>query len=127
MRLPTYARGGVQRPAARWRAALHRRRLQLRGADRGRPGHLSRAAGPEGTAQPGDLKAPTRFYKAGIAFLAWLNGAQSHFITPGRFQSSREITHYAEVFRLADRARLLSRPDLAVERMTLLLRLHGVD
>jgi hypothetical protein len=29
---------------------------------------------------------------------------------PGGFQSSREITHYAEVFRLADQARLLSAP-----------------
>ena len=73
------------------------------------------------------FKAPTRFYKAGIAFLAWLNGAQSHFIMPGGFQSSREITHYAEVFRLADKSRVLTRPDLAVERMTLLLRLHGID
>lgn len=72
------------------------------------------------------FKAPTRFYKAGIAFLAWLNGAQEHFIMPGGFQSSREITHYAEVLRLADRARLLSRPDLAEERMTLLLKLHGI-
>ncbi|MEM9631079.1 MAG: dihydrodipicolinate synthase family protein [Pseudomonadota bacterium] len=72
------------------------------------------------------FKAPTRFYKAGIAFLAWLNGAQSHFIMPGGFQSSREITHYSEVFRLADGARLLSKPDVAVERMTLLLKLHGI-
>ncbi|QDG75369.1 dihydrodipicolinate synthase family protein [Labrenzia sp. PHM005] len=72
------------------------------------------------------FKAPTRFYKAGIAFLAWLNDAQSHFIMPGGFQSSREIVHYAEVFRLADQARLLSKPDIAVERMTLLLRLHGL-
>jgi len=72
------------------------------------------------------FKAPTRFYKAGIAFLAWLNDAQSHFIMPGGFQSSREITHYAAVFRLADQARLLSKPDVAVERMTLLLKLHGI-
>ena len=73
------------------------------------------------------FKAPTRYYKAGIAFLAWLNDAQSHFIMPAGFQSSREIAHYAEVFRLADKARLLSRPELAVERMQLLLRLHGID
>jgi hypothetical protein len=73
------------------------------------------------------FKAPTQFYKAGIAFLAWLNGAQSHFIMPGGLQSAREITHYAEVFRLADRARVLTRPELAVERMTTLLRLHGIE
>ncbi|AUH65044.1 dihydrodipicolinate synthase family protein [Paracoccus zhejiangensis] len=72
------------------------------------------------------FKAPTQFYKAGIAFLAWLNGAQSHFIMPAGFQSSREISHYAEVYRLADQARVLSRPDLAEERMRLLLALHGI-
>jgi Protein of unknown function (DUF993) len=72
------------------------------------------------------FKAPTRFYKAGIAFLSWLNGWQSHFIMPGGFQSSREITHYAEVFRLADKARLLTNPDLATDRMRVLLALHGV-
>lgn len=73
------------------------------------------------------FRAPTQFYKAGIAFLAWLNGAQSHFIMPAGFQSARDITHYAQVFRLADQARLLSRPDLAQERMGLLLKLHGID
>ncbi len=73
------------------------------------------------------FKAPTRFYKAGIAFLSWLNGWQTHFIMPAGFQSSREITHYAEVFRLADQARLLARPDLATQRMRTLLALHGVD
>jgi hypothetical protein len=72
------------------------------------------------------FKAPTRFYKAGIAFLSWLNGYQSHFIMPAGFQSSREITHYAEVFRLADRARLLRLPDLAEARMRTLLALHGI-
>ena len=73
------------------------------------------------------FKVPTQFYKAGIAFLAWLNGAQSHFIMPAGFQSSREIAHYAEVFRLADRAGLLSLPDLAMERMGTLLKVHGIE
>ncbi len=73
------------------------------------------------------FKAPTRFYKAGIAYLAWLNGAQSHFIMPGGFQSSRDICHYAQVFRLADQAGLLSDPELAKARMTTLLSLHGVE
>lgn len=71
--------------------------------------------------------APTRYYKAGIAFLSWLNGLQKHFIMPAGFQSSRDITHYAQVFRLADQADLLVKPDLAIERMQTLLALHGVS
>ena len=73
------------------------------------------------------FRAPTRFYKAGIAFLSWLNGHQTHFIMPAGFQSSRDITHYAQVFRLADTAGLLSRPDLAEARMKMLLSLHGIE
>ncbi|MFP5478518.1 MAG: dihydrodipicolinate synthase family protein [Alphaproteobacteria bacterium] len=73
------------------------------------------------------FRAPTRFYKAGIAFLSWLNGHQTHFIMPAGFQSSRDITHYAQVFRLADQAGLLSRPDLAKARMITLLAIHGID
>ena len=73
------------------------------------------------------FRAPTRFYKAGIALLAWLNGHQRHFIMPAGFQSSRDITHYAAVFRLADAAGLLARPDLAEARMAQLLALHGVE
>ena len=46
---------------------------------------------------------------------------------PGGLQSAREITHYAEVFRLADKARLLADPDLAIQRMASLLHLHGID
>jgi hypothetical protein len=73
------------------------------------------------------FRAPTRFYKAGIAFLSWLNGHQKHFIMPAGFQSSRDISHYAQVFRLADAAGLLSNPDLAQARMKTLLALHGID
>lgn len=73
------------------------------------------------------FKAPTQYYKAGIAFLAWLNGSQAHFIMPGGFQSSREISHFAVIFRLADQARLLTDPDRATRRMTNLLALHGIE
>jgi hypothetical protein len=72
------------------------------------------------------FRAPTRFYKAGIAFLSWLNGHQRHFVMPGGFQSARDITHYASVFRLADQAGLLADPDLATARMRNLLDLHGI-
>jgi len=73
------------------------------------------------------FRAPTRFYKAGVAFLSWLNGQQTHFIMPAGFQSSRDIVHYAEVFRLADQAGLLRHPELAVRRMGVLLALHGIE
>jgi hypothetical protein len=73
------------------------------------------------------FKRPTQFYKAGIAFLSWLNGTQAHFIMPAGLQSSREITHYAQVYRLADQARLLIQPDLAEKRMRSLLVTHGID
>lgn len=72
------------------------------------------------------FRAPTRFYKAGIAYLSWLNGHQRHFIMPGGFQSARDITHYAEVYRLADQAGLLQDPDLAEHRLKTLLALHGL-
>ena len=73
------------------------------------------------------FRAPTRYYKAGIAYLSWLNGMQSHFIMPAGLQSSRSMVHYAQVYRLADQARLLIRPDLAEHRMRSLLVTHGID
>lgn len=73
------------------------------------------------------FRTPTRFYKAGIAFLAWLNGDQTHFVMPAGFQATRGIIHYARVFRLADQARLLRDPALAEYRMRALLTTFGVD
>lgn len=71
--------------------------------------------------------APTRFYKTGVVFMAWLNGHQSHFTMVGGQQSTRSLVHFAELFRLADRADLLEQPELAVQRMRTLLALHGVE
>mgnify|MGYP001580363760 CR=1 FL=1 len=70
--------------------------------------------------------APTRFYKTGIVFLAWLNGHQDHFVMVGGQQSARHLLHFAELFRLADAAGLLADPELACRRMNHLLALHGV-
>lgn len=71
--------------------------------------------------------APTRFYKTGVVFMAWLNGHQSHFTMVGGQQSTRSLVHLAELFRLADAANLLEQPELAVRRMKTLLALHGVE
>jgi hypothetical protein len=71
--------------------------------------------------------APTRFYKTGVVFMAWLNGHQSHFSMVGGQQSTRSLQHLAELFRLADAANLLAQPELAVRRMKTLLAMHGVE
>jgi hypothetical protein len=71
--------------------------------------------------------APTRFYKTGIVFMAYLNGHQRHFTMVGGQQSARSLLHLAELFRLADGAGLLADPDLAVRRMAALLRVCGID
>lgn len=71
--------------------------------------------------------APTRFYKTGVVFMAWLNGHQKHFTMIGGQQSTRSLQHLAELFRLADAADLLEQPELAVRRMKTLLSLHGVE
>ena len=70
--------------------------------------------------------APTRFYKTGVVFLAWLNGHQDHFTMVGGQESARSILHLAEVFRLADKARLFRDPQLAAGRMRHLLATHGI-
>ena len=70
--------------------------------------------------------APTRYYKTGVVFMAWLNGHQSHFSMIGGQQSTRSAQHLAELFRLADEANLLEHPELAVHRMKILMAIHGV-
>ncbi|HJT60940.1 MAG TPA: dihydrodipicolinate synthase family protein [Burkholderiales bacterium] len=71
------------------------------------------------------FKAPTRFYKTGVVFMAWLNGHQDHFVMVGGQQSARNVLHLAELFRLADAAGLLADPPLACARMKHLLATHG--
>ena len=72
------------------------------------------------------FKAPTRFYKTGVVFMAWLGGHQDHFVMVGGQQSTRSLLHLCELFRLADAAGLIEKPDLAAARMKSLLAVHGV-
>ena len=71
------------------------------------------------------FSAPTQYYKTGIAFLSWLNGHQPGFTMVGGLQSGRSLPHLVETFRLADRAGLLTDPDLAVRRLGELLAVNG--
>jgi hypothetical protein len=70
--------------------------------------------------------APTFYYKTGIAFLSWLNGHQPGFAMVGGLASGRSVGHLCDVFVLADRAGLLSNPEMAAHRMRTYLALNGV-
>jgi len=71
--------------------------------------------------------APTRFYKTGIVFAAYLNGHQRHFRMVGGLESARSVLHLSRQFVLMDQAGLLRDPDLAVARMRAVLAVAGVD
>ena len=73
------------------------------------------------------FKAPTRFYKTGVVFMAWLNGHQDHFVMVGGQHSTRSLPHLCELVRLADAAGLIEKPDLAAHRLRALLAVHGID
>lgn len=73
------------------------------------------------------FRAPTRHYKTGVVFMAWLNGFQEHFVMIGGAQSMRPLGYFADVFRLADRAGLLRDPEMATARMRRMLAMYGVQ
>ncbi|MDN7179152.1 dihydrodipicolinate synthase family protein [Caballeronia sp. SEWSISQ10-4 2] len=73
------------------------------------------------------FSAPTRFYKSGVVFLAWLNNHQNHFTMVGGQQSARDAIHYSELFRLADKAALFDDPALAASRMHQFMAVQGVE
>ena len=70
--------------------------------------------------------SPTQYYKAGVVFLAFLNGFQTHFRMVRGLESARAVAHLCELFVLADRAGVLRNPELAMERMRSVLLLAGV-
>ncbi len=72
------------------------------------------------------FKAPTRFYKTGVVFVAYLNGHQDHFTMVGGQESTRSTQHLAELFRLADQAGILRDPEQAAARMAAVMATRGV-
>jgi hypothetical protein len=72
------------------------------------------------------FRAPTRFYKTGVVFMAYLNGHQDHFTMVGGQQSTRSALHLGELFRLADKAGLLADPEEACARADIIMAGHGI-
>jgi hypothetical protein len=73
------------------------------------------------------FKAPTRFYKTGVVFLAYLNGHQDHFTMVGGQESTRSTLHLAELFRLSDKAGILRDHELAARRMRTIMAARGIE
>lgn len=72
------------------------------------------------------FQTPTRFYKTGVVFLAWLAGHQHHFAMVGGHQSARSLPHFVRAYELADSLGLFPDPALAESRMAALLNVYGV-
>jgi hypothetical protein len=72
------------------------------------------------------FKAPTRFYKTGVVFMAYLNGHQDHFTMLGGQQSTRSAQHLADIVRLASKAGLFDDPDQAALRASRVMAVRGI-
>ncbi|MEW2176829.1 dihydrodipicolinate synthase family protein [Streptomyces sp. NPDC005406] len=71
------------------------------------------------------FQAPTRYYKTGVVFLAWLAGHQDHFTMVGGLQSARSLPHLAKAYELADGLGLFPDPERAESRMRAFLTVNG--
>jgi hypothetical protein len=63
------------------------------------------------------FRAPTRFYKTGVVFMAYLNGHQDHFTMVGGQESTRSTLHLAEIVPACRPGGLLADPEVATRRM----------
>jgi hypothetical protein len=62
------------------------------------------------------FEAPTRFYKTGVVFLAWLSGHQDHFRMIGGLETARSREHLWRCYELAAELDLFPDPELAASR-----------
>jgi hypothetical protein len=100
--------------------------LALAALDAGDVAGYQKLLAPTMTLSRHIFASPTQHYKSGVVFLAYLNGFQSHFRMVHGLESARSVAHLCEMFVLADQARVLRDPDLAMQRMRNFLLLAGV-
>jgi len=99
----------------------------IQALDAGDPAAYRRILGPTEPLARHVFAAPTFYYKTGVAFLSWLNGHQPAFTMVGGLHSARSLPHLSTLVRLADQAGALEDPDLAAQRWTAYLAVHGVS
>lgn len=73
------------------------------------------------------FRSPTRFYKTGVVFMAYLNGHQDHFTMIGGQESTRSTLHLAEIVRLANNAQLFTDPERTAARARAVFAARGVE
>ncbi len=73
------------------------------------------------------FKTPTRFYKTGVVFMAYLNGHQDHFTMIGGQESTRSTLHLADILRLANDAQLFTDPERTAARARPIFAARGVE
>jgi hypothetical protein len=99
----------------------------LRALDRGDRAEFDRLLAPTLPLSRHLFGDPTRFYKTGVVFMAYLNGHQDHFRMVGGLESARSVLHLSKLFVLADQAHLFRDPEQAAERMRRVLAVAGVS
>src|SRR5712692_7485339 len=98
----------------------------LRALDRGDRAEFARILMPTLPLSRHLFGDPTRFYKTGVVFMAYLNGHQRHFRMVGGLESARSVVHLATLFALADQAHLFRDPDEAALRIRRVMAVAGV-
>ncbi|PRY21845.1 uncharacterized protein DUF993 [Aliiruegeria haliotis] len=73
------------------------------------------------------FKAPTRFYKTGVVFMAYLCGHQDHFTMIGGQESARSTLHLAEIIRMANACGLFADTDMVASRTRAVFAARGVE
>lgn len=73
------------------------------------------------------FKSPTRFYKTGVVFMAYLNGHQDHFTMVGGQESTRSTLHLADIVRMANDAQLFTNPEMTATRARAVFATRGVE
>jgi hypothetical protein len=73
------------------------------------------------------FRTPTRFYKTGVVFMAYLHGHQNHFTMVAGQECARSTLHLAQIVRLASDAGLFPDPELAAHRAQTFFAVRGVN
>jgi hypothetical protein len=89
----------------------------LQALDRGDAAGYDSALEPTVSLSRHLFAGPARYYKTGIAFLAWLNGHQPGFTMIGGLHSGRSAAHLMRTYRLAAAAGVIEDPGLAASRL----------